>query len=53
METEKFMAKPTIVSMAAPDYAQELTFEKLFMYYGAQGVAAFGCKRHPDSCFRF
>ncbi|WP_303733111.1 ATP-binding protein [Fibrobacter succinogenes] len=39
METEKFMAKPTIVSMAAPDYAQELTFEKLFMYYGAKGVA--------------
>ena len=38
METEKFMAKPTIVSMAAPDYAQELTFEKLFMYYGAKGV---------------
>ena len=33
------MAKPTIVSMAAPDYAQELTFEKLFMYYGAKGVA--------------
>ncbi len=30
---------PTIVSMAAPDYAQELTFEKLFMYYGAKGVA--------------
>lgn len=29
---------PTIVSMAAPDYAQELTFEKLFMYYGAKGV---------------
>ena len=24
--------------MAAPDYAQELTFEKLFMYYGAKGV---------------
>jgi predicted HTH transcriptional regulator len=39
METEKFMTKPTIVSMAAPDYAQELTFEKLFMYYGAKGVA--------------
>ena len=36
---KKFMAKPTIVSMAAPDYAQELTFEKLFMYYGAKGVA--------------
>ena len=30
---------PTIVSMAAPDYAQKLTFEKLFMYYGAKGVA--------------
>jgi predicted HTH transcriptional regulator len=39
METEKIYGIPTIVSMAAPDYAQELTFEKLFMYYGAKGVA--------------
>ena len=23
----------TIVNTAAPDYAQELTFEKLFMYF--------------------
>lgn len=29
---------PTIVNVAAPDYAQELTFEKLFMYYGAKGL---------------
>ena len=29
---------PTIVNAAAPDYAQELTFEKLFMYYGAKGI---------------
>jgi predicted HTH transcriptional regulator len=29
---------PTIVNTAAPDYAQELTFEKLFMYYGAKGI---------------
>ena len=39
METEKIYGIPTIVSMAAPDYAQKLTFEKLFMYYGAKGVA--------------
>lgn len=30
---------PTIVNVAAPDYAQELTFEKLFMYYAAKGIA--------------
>ena len=30
---------PTIVNIAAPDYAQELTFEKLFMYYAAKGIA--------------
>ena len=30
---------PTIVNTAAPDYAQELTFEKLFLYYGAKGIA--------------
>ncbi len=29
---------PTIINVAAPDYAQELTFEKLFMYYGAKGL---------------
>ena len=29
---------PTITNVAAPDYAQELTFEKLFMYYGAKGL---------------
>lgn len=29
---------PTIVNVVAPDYAQELTFEKLFMYYGAKGL---------------
>lgn len=29
---------PTIVNTAAPDYAQELTFEKLLMYYGAKGI---------------
>ncbi len=29
---------PTIVNISAPDYAQELTFEKLFMYYGAKGI---------------
>ena len=29
---------PTIVNIASPDYAQELTFEKLFMYYGAKGI---------------
>ncbi|MCH5172482.1 MAG: putative DNA binding domain-containing protein [Erysipelotrichales bacterium] len=29
---------PTIVNTPAPDYAQELTFEKLFIYYGAKGV---------------
>lgn len=30
---------PTIVTLAAPDYAQELTFEKLFLYYAAKGIA--------------
>ncbi|MDO5330731.1 MAG: putative DNA binding domain-containing protein [Bacillota bacterium] len=30
---------PTIVNNAAPDYAQELTFAKLFMYYAAKGIA--------------
>ena len=30
---------PTIVNTAAPDYAQDLTFEKLFLYYGAKGIA--------------
>lgn len=30
---------PTIVNVAAPDYAQELSFEKLFMYYAAKGIA--------------
>ena len=29
---------PTIVNTAAPDYAQDLTFEKLFIYYGAKGI---------------
>ena len=29
----------TIVNIAAPDYAQNLTFEKLFMYYAAKGIA--------------
>lgn len=29
---------PTIINIAAPDYAQELTFQKLFMYYGAKGI---------------
>ncbi len=30
---------PTITNVAAPDYAQALTFEKLFMYYGAKGLS--------------
>lgn len=30
---------PTIVNMNAPDYAQDLTFERLFMYYAAKGIA--------------
>ena len=30
---------PTIVNIAAPDYAQNLTIEKLFMYYAAKGIA--------------
>lgn len=30
---------PTIVNTPAPDYAQELTFEKLFIYYGAKGIS--------------
>lgn len=30
---------PTIVNVAAPDYAQGLSFEKLFMYYAAKGIA--------------
>lgn len=29
---------PTIVNTPAPDYAQDLTFEKLFVYYGAKGI---------------
>lgn len=29
---------PTIVNISAPDYAQELTFEKLFLYYAAKGI---------------
>ena len=29
---------PTIVNMPAPDYAQELTFQKLFVYYASKGV---------------
>ena len=29
---------PTIVNTNAPDYAQELTFEKLFLYYAAKGI---------------
>ena len=30
---------PTIVNTPAPDYAQELTFEKLLIYYGAKGIS--------------
>lgn len=30
---------PTIVNVAAPEYAHELTFGKLFMYYAAKGIA--------------
>lgn len=30
---------PTIVNTAFPDYAQDLTFEKLFLYYAAKGIA--------------
>lgn len=29
---------PTIVNTSAPDYAQDLTFEKLFLYYAAKGI---------------
>ena len=29
---------PTIVNTSSPDYAQELTFEKLFLYYAAKGI---------------
>ena len=29
---------PTIVNTSAPDYSQELTFEKLFLYYAAKGI---------------
>ena len=29
---------PTIVSCAAPHYAQDLTFERLIMYYAAKGI---------------
>ena len=29
---------PTIVNMPAPDYAQELTFKKLFVYYASKGI---------------
>lgn len=28
----------TIVNVAAPDYAQELTFNKLFVYYATKGI---------------
>lgn len=30
---------PTINNIAAPDYARQLSFEKLFMYYAAKGIA--------------
>jgi predicted HTH transcriptional regulator len=30
---------PTIVNIPAPDYAQDLSFEKLFIYYGAKGIS--------------
>ena len=30
---------PTINNVAAPDYAQDLSFERLFMYYAAKGIA--------------
>lgn len=30
---------PTIVSCAAPHYAQDLTFERLIMYYAAKGIS--------------
>lgn len=30
---------PTIANCPAPDYAQGLTFERLFMYYAAKGIA--------------
>lgn len=29
---------PTIVNMPAPDYAQDLTFQKLFVYYASKGI---------------
>ncbi len=29
---------PTIVNTAAPDYAQDLTFNKLFVYYASKGI---------------
>lgn len=29
---------PTIVNMPAPDYAQDLTFKKLFVYYASKGI---------------
>lgn len=30
---------PTIINRSAPDYAQDLTFDRLFMYYAAKGIA--------------
>ena len=30
---------PTIINHSAPDYAQDLTFDRLFMYYAAKGIA--------------
>ncbi len=29
---------PTIVNMPSPDYAQDLTFQKLFVYYASKGI---------------
>ena len=29
---------PTIINHSAPDYAQDLTFDRLFMYYAAKGI---------------
>lgn len=39
MNTTPRVGFPTIVNVPAPDYAQELTFERLFMYYAAKGIA--------------
>lgn len=30
---------PTIVNTEAPDYAQDLSFQKLFLYYAAKGIS--------------